>query len=379
MDTLSNGALHVVNTPPASGAQPTWRLREELRIGSVDEVGPASLAEVVGLAVTRDGRMAVLDRQAQELRVFSPRGEHLATFGGKGAGPGELEGAWGLMRDSADLLWVPDHRNARMSVFHPGDGFLRSYPLPHPSWGYAWNGALLDDGRIVRPTVAMTPAGQRESYEVFDARMNPIDTILLPPAPEANREDLPGAFRWQRPDGRMGGMMSVPFFARGQQAVDPGGGVWNAAPGDPSYRLAHATLTGDTTLIIETERAPLAVTATDRDTAVARIRESLRERGGDLQQDWSKIPDVKPAVSGLFLAEDGRLWVRTPTDGDGLRYDIYERDGRFAGTAVTELNVFSPIAPIVRGDTVWAVVTDELDVAYIVRARLVNAVDAAAP
>ncbi len=129
IDTLSSGAAHVVNWPSDHDSSPTWMVEEDLRIGSIDEEGPSSFAEIKGLVVTQAGHIAVLDSQTQEIRVFGPSGEHLATFGGRGSGPGELEAAWGLMLSPDGKLWVPDHRNARMSIFDPERGFEEAFPL----------------------------------------------------------------------------------------------------------------------------------------------------------------------------------------------------------------------------------------------------------
>src|SRR5690606_12312725 len=149
VDTLPSGALHVVNTPPANGEGLPWQLREELRIGSVDGGDPATFGELKALAVDSAGRMIVLDSQAQEVRVFDKNGRHLATFGGKGGGPGEFENAFGLMQTRDGLLYVPDQRNARMSVVSPDSGFLRSYPLTLLRWGFVWDGVMRQDDHIL--------------------------------------------------------------------------------------------------------------------------------------------------------------------------------------------------------------------------------------
>jgi hypothetical protein len=61
------------------------------------------------------------------------------------------------------------------------------------------------------------------------------------------------------------------------------------------------------------------------------------------------------------------------TADDSLRtFDVFGSDGRYKGTAVTSLRVTPYREPIVRGDRFWAVVTDELDVSYVVRGRLVR-------
>lgn len=385
VDTLPGGAVHVVNTPPASGVAPTWRIEEELRIGSVDAEGPAVLGQVKGIAVTSDGRIAVLDAQAQELRVFDPSGAHLATFGGRGAGPGEMEGAYGLMIGPGDSLWVPDVRNARMSVFEPGAGFGRSAPMPFLRWGFVWSGIMTEEGRVWKPSTTLgdprrpvirvygrDPEGgiARELSDLaLESDFALLDSIPLPEGPDVDPEDPPNAFYWEAPGGMPRGYIGVPFYAEGQLLLDPRGVIWSKAPG-PSYRIARWVPGGDTTLVLETRRDPVPVTAAERDSAIDGVREHLRERGVGVRQDWSKIPENKPGVVSMFLADGGRLWVRTSSPDSLITYDVYERDGRWTGTAVTSLDVWRWVSPIVRGDRFWAVVTDELDVPYVVRARI---------
>lgn len=55
-----------------------------------------------------DGRFAVADAQAEEVRIFDPDGRHLRTFGGKGAGPGELQGMQGVHLDHEGMLRVAE-------------------------------------------------------------------------------------------------------------------------------------------------------------------------------------------------------------------------------------------------------------------------------
>lgn len=370
VDTLPNGALHVVNTPPAGGGSPQWTLREELRIGSETAGSPDLFGQIKDLEVTSDGRMAVLETQAREIRVFAPTGEHLATFGGEGEGPGELEGPLGMMRDAQDRLWVPDATNARMSVFDPTAGFERSFPLHLMTYGWVWDGAMMDDGRIVKRSITLGPP-REEILRVWDDSMRLVDSIPMPPLPDFDRKDPPSAFIVRAADGSLRVVIDVPFYPRGQTLIDPRGGVWSTAFGDATYRISHWTSATDTTLIVETRRPSVAVTASERDSAIADLRENYATGGTATELDWSKIPSVKPAVELLFLSDDGELWVRTPTADGGALFDRYDRSGRHVGTVVSNLHLLWWVAPVVRGDTFWAVVTDELDVPYVVRARIV--------
>lgn len=371
VDTLPGGAVRVVNVPPTGGTHATWRLVEELRIGALEAAGPAAFGLLKGLAVLDDGRIAVLDAQAQELRLFGPDGRYLATFGGEGDGPGELRGAFGLMRDPEGRLWVPDFRNGRISVYRPERGYERSHPMRLLRRGFVWDGAILEDGRIVRPSVTMD-AERRPLLRVFDDTWTQVDSVILPPPAPRDPEDPPGSFYWEAPDGSSRGYMVVPFYADAAPALDPRGVVWSTAEGDPAYRIFRWTPGGDTTLVIETRRPPVPVGEAERDSAIDAIRERLMERAAPGALDPSKIPRVKPAVRSLFVSEDGRLWVRiTHADREvPLVYDIYERDGRRAGGAIGSVNPFEWVNPVVRGDRWWAIVTDDLGVHYVVRARL---------
>src|SRR5690606_4419308 len=66
----------------------------------------------------------------------------------------------------------------------------------------------------------------------------------------------------------------------------------------------------------------------------------------------------------------GRVWVRVATPDTLVTYDVFLPDGRYDGTAVTSLRIPQWWSPLVRGDRVYTLVTDELDVQYVVRARI---------
>jgi hypothetical protein len=370
--TVPGGAAHVVNVPPAGDVEPTWGLEEELRIGSVEGTDPTVFGMLKGLAVLRDGRIAVLDGQARELRVFGPDGGHLATHGRPGRGPGEIEDAWGMMMDADDRLWVADSKNARMSVFDPADGLVRDHSLQVTSWGFWWDGTILEDGRILLPAYTVGPEA-REILRVYDREMNVVDSLPLA-VRRGNPAEDPGTYVFE---GGRGSRMftSVPFYPGRERILDPRGGAWSTPSGDPSYRIAHWMPGGDTTLVIETQRPRVAVTTAERDSAIENLR-AAAARIGAQPADWSRIPAIKPSIASMFVADDGRLWVRTHS-ATGTEYDVYERDGGYAGTVATPLDLLPRPTPVVRGEHVWAVVQDDLDVQYVIRARMVPRSDAA--
>lgn len=402
VSTRADGATLVTNTPPADAA-PTWQLEEELRIGTVDGSGPDAFGQIRGLAALADGGVAVLDAQSQEVRIFDAAGMHRATFGGRGGGPGEFQGAFGLMLSGDDLLWVPDHTAARVSVLDHDDGYVTSYPLTFFSYGFVWNGALTDDHRILMPSVTLAaprqnvlrvfgePAAGSDAAGVATTGLSPaagtaasgagaaglprelalLDSLPLPtPPPSVDPTNPPGSFYFEAPGGMPRGYMSVPHYPQARQVVDARLAIWSTDAGDPAYRIRRWTPGGDTTLIIETARPAVPVTQEERAAEIERITESLEEYGPQ-RLDWSKIPQTKPAITSMFLARNGDLWVQAAT-ADTLRtFDVYAQDGSYTGTAVTALDIYQYVSPVVREDRVWAIVSDEFDVQHVVRARIV--------
>jgi hypothetical protein len=109
---------------------------------------------------------------------------------------------------------------------------------------------------------------------------------------------------------------------------------------------------------------------------MAEIRERLTERVPNLPRlDPSRVPAHKPPVYDLSLDDRRRLWVRlSGPNADSTVFDVFSRDGRYAETVLMRFRVDAWVPPVVKGDTVWAVVTDELDVQYVARSRIHSAV-----
>lgn len=371
-DTTAGGAMLVRHTPPPDAA-PTWRLEPEVRIGAVDGDGPDVFGQVVALAVHPDGRIAVLDAQAQEIRIFAPDGHHLATYGGKGQGPGEFQRANGLVVGPDGVLRVPDTSNNRLSFVDFDRGYLRSHPYQPLMYGYTWDGLVDSAGRSWSEhyVVSTVPGEQGRRVIVgYEPDGTVVDSIARPRDDSGAGADHPGAWTIRR-GGRMMASLTVPGYPWERSILTPDLHLWSTPAGDPAYRLSRWNpATGDTLLVMEVDR-PLQPNDMARADSIARDY----EEEFDATLDRSKIPTYQPAVSGLFTDADGRLWVRAATAGDSLRaFDVYDaRDGAYIGTLATDIPVQMYPPPFIRGEHVWALVRDEMDVPFVVRARMVEA------
>lgn len=372
-DTV-DGVVRVVNTPPEPGPGPTLVAEEELRVGTVEGGGPASFGMIRSVAVLPDGRFAVADGQAEEVRVFGGDGRHLRTFGGKGAGPGELEGMQGVHVDHEGMLRVAEQGNTRLSVFHPETGFVTSYPLRLYSFGFRgpWRAAVDSAGRTLVISSGQYGEGRFwNMLRVYDPAMRQLDSIPYHDYTDQYDGDVPGAWRIDLGNGGWT-WASVPFYAHSREVLAPTGEFWSSAEGQPRLEVARWTPPGDTSLLVVSARRPDPVTSAERDSAMAELRARLAERiPGPPSLDPSRVPATKPPLYGLSLDDRGRLWVRlTDPAIDSTVYDVFDRDGRHAETVRLPFRVDAFVPPVVRGETVWAVATDELDVQYVVRARL---------
>lgn len=78
------------------------------RIGTFDGDPAYVFGEVADAHFLSDGSLAVLDGQADSVRVFDPQGNHRYSIGGAGEGPGELDFPVALVSPVDDELWIID-------------------------------------------------------------------------------------------------------------------------------------------------------------------------------------------------------------------------------------------------------------------------------
>lgn len=355
IDTLPGGAVRVTSQGEGDwsldGAG--WSLDPELRIGSLEGEHDA-FARIEAVELLSDGRIVVLDRGAHTVTVFDSSGGHLSSFGGDGDGPGELRFPVSLNQGPAGNLWVGDVRADRFTVFTADGALLDTHRYPADE--ITGRGDFAADGRFRDLSF--------RRLLVLDEQFRPEDTILMPefegevfrPASPASS---PGSFS-------MVALRPVPFTARQVNALSPDGSLWVGVT--DRYALARLGSDGDTVRIIRragVERHP--VTAEERAAAVEDLS-PLIEHGADL--DLSRIPETKPYFSRFLFADDGHLWVQMETEAgfSGQRWDVFDPTGVHLGSVETELDLGTMV---IRDGHVLGVVTDELDIQYVVRARIV--------
>lgn len=368
IDTLPDGRVAVLSESPTwtEAARPVFE--EELRVGSMMGEGPESFGQVSDLLLDEEGRIYVLESQAQEIRVFGPDGDWLHTIGRQGEGPGELKNAAAMGWGPDGVLRVVDYGNGRISDFRTDGTFLASHRQQGGFVMYPWPGEFGSDGRLINVSPSMRD-GEFEAVLVrYTPAMEPADTLTIP------RYEGDSEFFELASEGGGGIRASVPFGAGLSWDLDPRGYFW-VAPNTATYEVSQVSFAGDTVLTIRRPSEARPVTAAEVDSAAATMK-WFTDQGGKV--DRSKFPSSKPALTRVFAPGDGHLYVVPVTDEFGSGYlstsgvlDVFDSDGRYLGRLdLPEGMATSNPEPVFRGDHVLAVVRDELDVPYVVRYRL---------
>jgi hypothetical protein len=364
MDTLPSGQILIHNTArPILSADAAWRVVEELRIGTMDGEGPDLLGDVRWLEADALGRIWILEGQALEIRVFNADGSFVRTIGREGGGPGEFTYPLQVQVGPDGNMWVTDPQNNRLSVLDTAGAYLEGHQMPGGFVIMPWPGGFDANGYHYGPVPLPSDGDDfRLGLVQYDSAFEPIDTLDVPTDP-TDRE----YFEIRREDSfwRTG----IPYRGSFDWRLAPTGALWGMLTGE--YRFFELTAGGDTLRTITRDFTPLPVTDADMERAREQL-ESFVRNGGNV--DWSKIPSTKPATEEMYFDDEGNIWVRMVTahEDRGRVFDVFDASGRYLSRVRADFAVARFPPPIFRGDFVYAVTEDELEVPYVVRARIVR-------
>lgn len=389
-DAIASGALvaerttagdtSVVRTVSGSTWGTVATLEPEVQIGVLEGDEHEMFGSVWAIAADTAGRMYVLDRQANALRVFDADGRFVNTWGRKGAGPGEFRSPDGGLAVLSDgRVVVRDPGNARLQLFsrdgepletwsviagnwRSRDPFYRSgdtllTPLPY--------GEIKDITDVTMALYVIAPSGQ-----LTDTL--PLPSTGLPPSPLRAR------------NGGNNASMQVPWLPQDVWTWHPDG--YFASGHSSRYAITLARRDGP--LRIERDVTLPVVGDGEREQERSRVTNGLRWLDSSWTWNGPQIPDTKPAFRAIFAGRDGRLWVwrsaaaypleapYTDENGTNVQYgedrqfDVFEPDGTFLGEVRVPREFTVQPAPLFDGERVWAVTRDSLDVQRLVRYRL---------
>jgi hypothetical protein len=388
VDTL--GDTIRVHTVSGSVWGDTATLEPEISIGVFEGAEEEMFGDVRGIAVTPAGEIYVLDRQVTAVRRFGPDGTYLGSLGREGGGPGEL-------RQPEAMALLPD---GRVLVRDPGNGRINvwdSAGLSLPSWRLPSGGNLHTSTPIFvdRANNSYTPVLLRADADVTEWRWG-----LAHYAPDGTHADTLPVPTWDfdpptviaRKEGSTSST-NVPFSPTTSWAFSPLGYFVGGVSTD--YRI-DLYRHDEPVLQIEREWTPVPVLGAEKSEQEHRIVENFKRDFGSWRWNGPAIPDMKPPFRTVLVGSDGRLWVMLSQSGyeyrteaealeeekrtgrPQLRYrehgafDVFEPDGRYLGMIRVPDDFRTSPPPVLRGDYVWAVTRDDLDVQRVVRYRIVH-------
>jgi hypothetical protein len=362
---------------------PHWTVTPEVTIGSVD--GDVTFGFVGAVRIGPGGDVYVSDLQRSDLQVFTPDGTPVRVIGRAGQGPGEFGRAPSSIGWWGDTLWAFDFQSRRINGFDREGRVL-----------FSRNPPVVQAGSDDRPYSSVTPlgrttfiAGQSLSSSAVARREITTAATLLVDSTGAVLDtlytrDLTNQ-TWEIATPNSALYMGQPFSDNGHAVVLQREDEtivdvrWVYEP-SPEIEMVRRSFTNDTVYRTTLAFAPVAVTDSMVDAALAsgvqvfrRNRQDITEsEAGRLARAGLYVPQYLRPVMATRGGPDGSVWLQlreasAAPDSTTMWVVV---DGRGRATRVVRLPArFSLQVP---GETfIWGVHRDELDVTYVVRARLV--------
>lgn len=383
VDTV--GDTVVVRNHAGSVWGETVTLLEEASIGVLEGAEEYIIGRIGGVAITPEGTVLLVDEQAKALREYEADGSYLRTIGRAGSGPGEYQRPAGVVVLPDGRIALRDFGNARINIYSAQGESLDHWPIPG---GFSTSDPLRVDsaGRVY--TAVITDRKEDGTFRTgllrFAPDGTPLDTLRPPDLGVAAARLVARSGNGQS---RSVSFRSVPFAPGEVWEIAPSGHFVTAATN--RYSIQHRPASG---LALRIERVRELVAVYPDEERAQREVVVWGMRRTDPKWSWSgpDIPDTKPPIRSLMVGQDGRLWVQVSQPGERFEpevperrpgeperpvldwreptvYDVFEPDGRYLGEVRlperTQL-VF------MRGDHIWAVSRDELDVQRLVRFRI---------
>jgi hypothetical protein len=291
------GDTEIVRTLSGSVWRDTMMLSPELAVGSAAGTTAFLFGRIGAIDIDSSGNIYVLDAAAREVRVFSPGGAHVRTFGRAGAGPGEFQSP-NELRVTRDGRAIVREQAVRMSLFDVQGVFVRSWPL-----GSTFSSGapvyITRDSRVLNRTL-------RDKLVWYSLDGAPLDTVALPalgPAPPTLQFAVPG--------GRSS--YGIPFTASTVWTLTVDGKL--VAGYNGSYAFDVKGGAGQILRIARDAPAARVAAAEARSIRESMTRYIRQSAGSDWRWDGTDIPAVNLPISPCTAASTapfGSLVIQSP-------------------------------------------------------------------
>ncbi|MEN8008096.1 MAG: hypothetical protein ABFS42_13835 [Candidatus Krumholzibacteriota bacterium] len=316
-------AVTLPTDPPSTRS---IELVEQWRIGGEDDE-EILLGVIFDGKVGPDGNVYLIDRQLSQILVISPDGELVTTLGRQGEGPGELNQPHGLLVLDDGKVGAIQGFPGKVIVLNPDD----------TPGGEIHIGGKPEDGgfNFVR---GLTRCGNhlvgrrgRATFDMESGKSVTSSTLAI--------MDLEGADEVvivehsQESDMQRRVFDEAAEFSELKEWGAGGNGVLYTTPVRDEYVINARGLDGELVRVMTREFKPRRREDGDKQALTDGM---VIVMNGVRQEIESKALDNDPAIMGLDVADDGRLFVLTCFDQEELledgtagRFDVISAAGKF--------------------------------------------------
>jgi hypothetical protein len=313
-----------------------WRLSDEptLQIG-VAEGDPRYQMDRVRTALRlSDGRIVVANAGSHQIRWYDAKGQHVASAGREGGGPGEFGGLNALRTLPGDSVLAYDMTAFRLSWFDPAGRFVRSAALrpvgqvpPRFVDRFADGSLLLSSS--VRTGGGIPQSGTRRDTLLWlraGADGVPVDSLPVTPGGEASQQIA-------KAGGQVTSLndLSLPVMRIVQTAAS-GTRYWQGVT--DAYEIVLRRADGTPERIVRRVVEPVPVRGAYLDSLRrVQVAEHGPEAGTSL--DHVELPEHLPAFERLLVDDGGNLWVQRmawPGAAVQAEWDVFDAEGQMLGT-----------------------------------------------
>lgn len=377
----SMGAWVASNTGGAWSQADAWGLGADpvLRLGEASGSDHEMFYGLRDASRGPDGRIAVTNAGTYEVRIYSPRGRHIRSFGRQGDGPGEFQSVVRVEWLGSDSLLVWDQGSGRTYVFDDEGALARSVALsgdrpPMRTTGPRTDPRVSASIDSYRQGNVVARAGiwyeEVDSEEWFTAY---TELVELNGAGQVVHSF--GAFPLKDSYLAEQGEQPVHFGAEGGFAAH-GDRVYVMHGGSPTIRVYLRT--GGLLGIMRAELPPKTVDDSDvsalKREAMERVGRSYEGSAGATDM-WREILDAipsrdsMPVFSNLLTDTVGNVWVELfrPPGQEHPGWYVFRQDGQLLGRVAVP-----PMERIFEIGETWilGLITDENDVEQLVQYEL---------
>ena len=303
-----------------------------------------------------DATLVLADRSSREVRVYSPTGEFLGSFGGRGEGPGEFRNLQ-VIENAGDTLLALG--NGRVTVAAPDLAVVRTFNLAPftNNLHYLGAGAILTESYSPRPQGNAPNEVNRhaEPLILFDLDGVRIDSIGETRGTES--------YAYVR-EGRIAG--APPLFGKTSQIAVLGQRIFRGS--SDAMQVEELDMSGSLVRILRIPGYPLdlsdAQVAAERDARLGALRPGSTSVFRLLVEDLPAAT-TRPAYAEMVVDPSGAIWLEL-FRGEGEQdrpqeWLVLDADGTWLGTVgIPDRFTVSDITM----DAVLGVWEDELDVEH---------------